>query len=110
MQLLYLFTVAGEAGDSFNTPWVPFPQDYDRAELWVECKMFTGSAIDIKLQTSMDTDDTNAQNAGSASVNATGATISEITTKLAAFVRLNVAISTGTTHGVISVWVLPKRE
>jgi hypothetical protein len=101
MQLLYLFTVAGEAGDSFNTPWVPFPQDYDRAELWVECKMFTGSTVDIKLQTSMDTDDTK---------NATGATISEITTKLAAFARLNVAISTGTTHGVISVWVLPKRE
>jgi hypothetical protein len=65
MQLLNLFTVAGEAGDSFNTPWVPFPQDYDRAELWVECKMFTGSTVDIKLQTSMDTDDTNAQNRSS---------------------------------------------
>ena len=110
MQLLHLFTVAGATNDTLHTSWVPFPQDYDRCEFWVDCKMFDGSTITVALESGMDTDEDSAQTAATSNFTAVNTDVTDVTTKLGAYVRLKFTISASAGRGVFSVWVLPKRS
>jgi len=107
IRLLNLFTAAGEDGDEIYTTWVPYPSLYN-GELWVDCKMFFGGQVDLVLQSSMDMDDHNAQDVATKAITATGSTVTTITTKLGAFVRLKVGLSVGSTNAVLSAWLQPK--
>jgi hypothetical protein len=110
MQLLNLFTVAGDAGDSFVTDWVPFPADYDQLEFRVSCKMFNGTQINVALLSGMDTDEGSASTLTTTNVTATGTTVTTVTANICALVRLQITIVTNPAQGVFSVWALPKRS
>ena len=109
MQLLNLFTIAGDNGDEFHTPWVRAPQDYDRVEFWTDCKMFNATQFSIELESSMDMTEEGAEGVTTNTITGKGVDIGEATSKIGAYLRLKITIDSAAGYGVVSAWVLPKR-
>lgn len=101
------FAFVAASGQSFNTPWIAFPAEHERAQIVVICKSRVSGTLLAQMQTTWDTD--SESNVGSAaSVNAQGTTITDITTGLGPMIRFNLAGSAADTIMVISIYVTPK--
>ena len=109
VKLLNPFTIAGDNGDSFHTPWVPAPPDYDRVEFWTDCKMFNATQFSIDLESSMDMTEEGSQGVATSTITATGVDVTEATSKVGAYLRLKITIDSAAGYGVVSAWALPKR-
>lgn len=110
--LLSFFTFAeADGGSGMYTPWVPFPDNYDKADLWIDCKLFHSGQADVTLQSS--TDGENPQTvSGPTSVSAAGVTVSNCTSNLARLVRLFLQESGGAggTILVLTITLIPKQS
>jgi hypothetical protein len=72
--------------------------------------MFNGTQVNIALEGGMDMDEDSAQTLTTTNVTAIGTTVTTVSAKVAAFMRLRITIVTAAAQGVFSVWAVPKRS
>ena len=107
--LLQYLTFVGALNDSFTTPWIRNPRpELQNAELWISVKTVHGGQLDLVLQSSPDTDQVTS--VSTTNLNAVGETVTSITSKLGAYLRLKLTAAAATTGIIVSVWVLPKES
>lgn len=112
MTLLDYFVWNGAATSSFVTPWMRFPDMHRRAELWVDTKLTDGAnTVAIELQTSVDQTTNEAVTSGVTTGTTIGPDVTEISSKLGPWVRLQLSTSgTAAANTMLSVWLIPKND
>ena len=105
--LLKNFTFVGDTNQDWSTDWIAVPAEYQNWQLvYVVKSLIAGSSLQVKPQTTWDTDSATDIVAAS-TLNAVGTTIVPISSGVGPMVRLFMH-PTATSHLVFSAYLTPK--